>query len=509
MSQNLVAGIGASLWTALIGLAVVPIYVRHLGIEAYGLVGFFVALQALYQVLDLGIAPTINREVARCSALGDLPQVRDLLRTLAAIYWIVGVLIALGTLAGAGWVATEWLRPEGLPPGKATTVIRLMGFAIALRFPVGLYLAALQGSQRLAEAAAINAGMATFGAAGAVLLLAFTSGGIEAFFVWQIIVAALHVAVSVWAAAKVLKHKRPARFRLEGLQRVWRFSLGMAVVTVLGVLLSQLDKFVISRTLNLAELGRYTIAGVPARSLSLLVVPVFSVIFPRLSALVARHDIDAILVLYRNGTRLYLAIVLPLAAYVALFANDLVNVWSGNPVLALQIAPVTALLTVGTALNAIMIFPYALQLAYGDSRTPAIITIVLMLAFLPLLLWLVSIKGLVGGGVAWLALNAVYIPFGTWLTHRKLLRGEGVRWLLRDVALPLIATLAVVGSGALLITSTVDAPLLRLFTGIWLIPLTSIVVVIASPALLVQVRVMTREMSANRRPRPNTATIGE
>ncbi|MFA6198778.1 MAG: polysaccharide biosynthesis protein, partial [Patescibacteria group bacterium] len=74
LGHNLLAGLANSIWSALVGLAVVPFYLKYLGIEAYGLIGFFVTTQAVLSLLDMGMAPTINREVARCSAAGSLQE---------------------------------------------------------------------------------------------------------------------------------------------------------------------------------------------------------------------------------------------------------------------------------------------------------------------------------------------------------------------------------------------------------------------------------------------------
>ena len=68
LRRNLLAGLANSVWSALVSLAVVPFYLKYLGIEAYGLIGFFVTTQAILSLLDMGMAPTINREVALCSA---------------------------------------------------------------------------------------------------------------------------------------------------------------------------------------------------------------------------------------------------------------------------------------------------------------------------------------------------------------------------------------------------------------------------------------------------------
>ena len=63
-----VAQLSSNLWAAAIGLVFVPVYIRFLGIESYGLLGLYAALQGLASVLDLGLTTTINRELARLSA---------------------------------------------------------------------------------------------------------------------------------------------------------------------------------------------------------------------------------------------------------------------------------------------------------------------------------------------------------------------------------------------------------------------------------------------------------
>lgn len=63
----------------LMGLVFVPLYIKFLGMEAYGLIGFFATLQALFSILDLGLGATLNRELARASAhLGEAQQTRFL-----------------------------------------------------------------------------------------------------------------------------------------------------------------------------------------------------------------------------------------------------------------------------------------------------------------------------------------------------------------------------------------------------------------------------------------------
>ena len=55
-------------------LAFVPLYIKFMGIESYGLVGIFVSLPALFGVLDMGLSTTLNRELTKAfSGTGQSP----------------------------------------------------------------------------------------------------------------------------------------------------------------------------------------------------------------------------------------------------------------------------------------------------------------------------------------------------------------------------------------------------------------------------------------------------
>ena len=77
-------------------LVFVPLYIKFMGIESYGLVGIFASLFALFGLLDMGLSTTLNRELARLSAVPDRAgEMRNLVRTLEIIYWGMAVVIGI------------------------------------------------------------------------------------------------------------------------------------------------------------------------------------------------------------------------------------------------------------------------------------------------------------------------------------------------------------------------------------------------------------------------------
>ena len=71
IKRNLIANFLGQGWTALMGLAFIPVYIKYLGIEAYGLIGIFAVLHAWLTLLDVGMTPTLGREMARFTGGGD------------------------------------------------------------------------------------------------------------------------------------------------------------------------------------------------------------------------------------------------------------------------------------------------------------------------------------------------------------------------------------------------------------------------------------------------------
>ena len=441
--RNVLAGLVSSVWTALVGLAVVPLYLRYLGLEAYGLIGFFATAQAMFLLLDLGLAPTINREVARAAAAGVMAEARRLLHTLAQVYWGTALLLGLLILGLAPWVANHWLQASGLPLETLTNAVRLMGVVTACRWPVAVYQGALMGMERMGIASVISVVIVSLGNLGAVGVLAFVSPTIEAFFLWQAGVALLHLAIVRCAAWRAVGRDEQTGFDGGALRKVWRFSAAMSGVAVAAILLTQLDKLLLSRMLSLEDFGRYTLAGVVAAALAIFTVPAFNAIYPRFTALITRDDLKGLERSYLQGTQLFCAVVFPLALMISGFSEDVFLVWTGNAALAESVAPIAALLVLGYALNGVMHFPYALQLASGAVSLPLMLAVGMAVLMVPIIVLLTSIFGARGGAGAWLLVNVVYLFIGAWLTHRHLLIGLAPTWLFKCVLLPLAISLVV------------------------------------------------------------------
>ncbi len=228
LKRNLIANYLGQGWAALMGLAFIPLYIKYLGIEAYGLIGLFGVLQAWLVLLDMGMTPTLNREMARFTGgTHSATSIRDLLRSIEIIGLGIAMLIGLGIWAASAWLASDWLHAEKLPVDTVAQAFSIMGAVTALRFVEGIYRSAIVGLQRQVLFNVVNSVLSTLRGLGAVGILIWVSPTIEAFFIWQGLISVLSLGVLAGATYSALpKDKRGGQFSMAALKSISRFAGG-------------------------------------------------------------------------------------------------------------------------------------------------------------------------------------------------------------------------------------------------------------------------------------------
>ena len=239
--------------------------------------------------------------------------------------------------------------------------------------------------------------------------------------------------------------------------------------------------------LTLDDFGRYALASVVASGLYVLLTPMFNAIYPRMSEMVAKENTKKLLRFYKNGTRLFLAILFPVAISISIFSDKLLYLWTKEHSLALLASPIVSLLIIGTALNGAMHFPYALQLAYGESKLPLKINLILLSIMTPSIIVFVKTYGALGGAMAWVFTNAVYLVVGAYITHNKILKGNATNWLFGDVGVPMIVAMVFSGIGGILIRYYNFQNLIEIFLILVLACIAFILIIISSSELRSQI----------------------
>lgn len=437
-------------WAGIVQLACIPAYIKLMGIESYGLIGFYIVLQAMLQVLDLGLSPTINREMARYSAhLAKADDARDLVRTLEIGYWLIGLLIAAGIMIASPWLSGHWIGANAIPARKVMLAVMLMGMLAFFQWPVSFYQGGLMGLRQQVLMNTLKVVAVTLSSGGGVLILWLVSPTIQAFLLWQVGIGVLLVtalAICFWRSLP--KSTRAPRFDLTIARSVWRFAAGMTGIGIITMIMTQTDKLLVSKLFTLRTFGYYTLAWSVANGPLIISSCLFSVAFPRLSTLVSAEDTIGISLSYHRSAQLMAVLVLPIAAVLSLFSFETLLLWTGNSETAANTAPILSVLLIGSAINALLCLPHMLQFAFGWTRLSFIAGVISITILILLMFPMTKHFGLVGAASVWAVLNVLNMLIAVPIMHRRLLPHETWKYF-SDVGLPLLGCILTAAMGRL------------------------------------------------------------
>lgn len=422
-------------------LVCTPLFLRYAGVEGYALISFAVTLQAVVVLLDLGLGMTLNRLVSTEQHGGFSPGI------VAASFrlekWCLGISAVCSVLAFVVlpiFIPT-WLKLSSDAVFGSHSVMFWMTAAIVAQLPVMFYTNGLNAVDRQKQANWILV-VFSFAKYGGSVWLLYVGGTMDLFFSWQ---AAVNLGLWIMMRFVFWHHvKSQINFneeRVISLRGHVPFAAGIAFTALFGAMLTQLDKFLLSRWLSLDEFAYYMLAWTLCSGVFMSALPVTTACFPRLTASIVK-DSKGCEAVFRSGCQFIIAAAIPVAAMLVVFPDQILALWSGEHVLGNSLGKVVGLLAVGAVLNVLCQMPHALLLAHGQSRIGVLANALMVVFTVPMLYIFVTRFGLFGAGLSWVALNAGYFLIGTPLIFHWLLPHAFRHWCFEDVVIPVTASFA-------------------------------------------------------------------
>lgn len=440
LRTNVAANYASQAFVAAAGLLTVPVYIRLMGAEAFGLIGFNTLLQAWFMLLDTGLTAALARQASLYNGgEGNADLLAALKKVLETVFTGIGVAGALAFILLAPLIARDWLRVVALDEAQVARSIGLMGVVVALRWQSTLYRGAITGFERQVWLGGANVVIAALRFILPIPLLAFVDNGPVAFFGLQVAVALLEMLVMRHKASALMPGVAGRGVEWRVLRPVMAFSAGIALTSIIWVLVTQSDKLILSRLLPLTEFGHYSMAVQLAMAITLLNTPFTTAILPNMTRIHAGGDPADLMLMFRRATQLVTLAVAPATIVLIALGREVLVAWTGDAALASDVAPVLGLYATGNALMAIAALSYYLQYAHGNVRLHIRGQLLFAFLYLPFLAFGVHTAGAVGAGWCWAAANGVYLVLWAPLAVRSLAGGGILRWLTRDIAVIIAA----------------------------------------------------------------------
>ncbi|MBK6825185.1 MAG: oligosaccharide flippase family protein [Saprospiraceae bacterium] len=440
LSKNIVANFSLQAWILISQIMLVPIYVRVLGVEAYGLVGFYASLQAIFFILDMGMSATINQELAKVNITeNDRRYKIDLLKTLEWVYWGLAIFIFIIIVLIQSFFSEAWGSNASISSDKIGECIYLMGGLLVFRFPLGLYSGALNGMQKQYQLNLVTIFFELIKFILVLVVLFYVSNDVVSYFVVNIIISVctvIFIRFMVWRYRELRDYH--GAFRRTVLFSRWKFSLGVAGIAMVAIVLTQADKMMLAKMVSLKEFGWYTLAFTIASIPSKIVGAVATAYYPMLVQENSRNDEASVAKVYQQSSQLIAVLLVPVCIVFWSSSEYVLKIWFQDQDLIGSINPLVKIFIFGFMFNGLMTMPYYLQLAHHWTRLSLFKNIVALLILLPLLYFVIQKYGINGAVWIWLVLNVSYVIFEVPLMHRKLLPNLMKLWYLETILKPIL-----------------------------------------------------------------------
>lgn len=310
-------------------LLLTPFLLHQLGPSQYGLwvlIGSVVGYGAL---LDLGLGGAIVKYVAQHSARGERSQAEQTVATTLSLHIGMGVItLVLGLLLAAVFPMVFAVPPEDSETSRWVVVI--MSATVAVWLPCTTAQAVLRGLQRYDLSNVVDTVGALISAAATVGVL-LVGGGLPGMVAVNVPITLLMQLL----ALRLLRHEMPEfRFGWKGAdltvaRKVLSFSWSVFVARVANMVQTRTDEVVIGLFLPISSIAPYSVARKLAEAAQMLTDQLIKTLLPLASELDAERDDVRLRALFLTGTRLTLAIFIPIGGTLMLLAGPILGAWIG------------------------------------------------------------------------------------------------------------------------------------------------------------------------------------
>ncbi len=437
VKANVISNYIGQISIAVLNFIFIPTYIKYIGVEAYGLVGMFAVLQIALNTFDGFVIPLISREMS-CYIGGkkSLESLRNLLRTVEVICFIIGLIFVTIVIFSADFFANNWFVVEKLPKDIVADAIVIAVFVVALRALEDLYKGVLIGLQEQVSLNIINVLCSIVRFVGVIYALKYYEASIKTFYYWQLLSSILTTfTFIVFCYKKIPGMLRYARFRIEEVKSNLEFSVGSFSNAFATFINSQTDKIIISKLLPLSQVGYYTLSSSIVNVLVMIANPVIFAFYPKLITLRSQENHELASDNFHISSQIINLTCGVAVCSLIFYGKFIIGFWTQNPDLTSNIMPYVKLLSLGTLLyvNSClnMLIPYIAGKPIVSARITIFGILLIFISTLPLIILFNGIGAAYGNIIQNLCILLAF-PF----CFNCYLKTEQKKWFFKDFFIP-------------------------------------------------------------------------
>ena len=329
-ARNIGSGYAGAAVNGIVLLLLTPLVVRHLSAPTYGIWVLAAAIGSYVGFLNAGSGAAGVRAVARLAGTGRMGEVSRDIGSIFRIYLVVG-LIASATLTLLSFTTLDYFHVPAEDLGKTRALLALIAVNFLISFPFGVTRSVLAGLHRFQILNAIEVIWALFRLGATAVCLSAGYGLLS--LGWIQLAASIGGHATRWLAIR----RVAPEIHLTG-GREWRgFSSEASIYSALSfgyeslrTLFDNADLLILGVLAGPAAVAVFSVAATLASFVSKGLGPISGVLFPMASEMEALGRRSQAARLLEVGTRVNLALALPLVTILLVDGPTLLRLWVGE-----------------------------------------------------------------------------------------------------------------------------------------------------------------------------------
>jgi O-antigen/teichoic acid export membrane protein len=383
----------------IVAIPVVPILIRSIGTDRFGVLTLAWAFTGYTSLFDLGLGRALTQIVAQKLGEGEDHEVPKVFWTSLLLMLLFGFVGMAAIVALSSWLAHHALKIPLALQDETTHAFRLLGLSVPIVITSTGLRGLLEAHQRFDLVSTLRVPIGVFTFAGPLLVLPFTRslGAVVGVLVaGRLISCAAHL----WLCFRVVPElRRRVAWHRPSAGPLLRFGGWLTVGNIVGPMMMYLDRFIIAAMLSATAVAYYATPYDMVTKLLLIPTAVVAVMFPAFSVSFVK-DRSRTNLLYSYSVKYILLVLFPIILLLVVLAQNGLTLWLGAD-FARHSTRVVQWLALGAFANSLAFVPFSFIQGIGKPDLTTKLHLFELPFYLVLLFWLIHTFGIEGAALAW------------------------------------------------------------------------------------------------------------
>jgi O-antigen/teichoic acid export membrane protein len=400
VAKNTLLNLGGQGLPFLVGIFTIPVIIKGLGVERFGILALAWMVIGYFSLFDLGLGRALTQIIANKLEKEDAIKLSGLIWTALVIMVVMGILGAvIAGFLSPFLVSKVFKMPDQLRPESLSAFYILSVFIPVVVFSSG-FVGILAAYHRfdLINTVRLPLGLATF--IGPLLVLPFSNSIVPVILLLALSRLASCIVQYLFCLRVMPELRIKKHFIPEAVKPLLSFGGWMTVSNIISPLMVYLDRFIIGALISVTAVAYYATPYEIVTKLWIVPGALVAALFPAFAATSNGNTTRTIQLLSKSIAATFI-FLFPLVLIIVTFSREGLMIWLGDN-FASNSTSVLKLLAVGVFVNCLAQVVFALVQGRGRADLTAKFHLLEFLLYLPLLLWAIKQYGIVGAAAAWI-----------------------------------------------------------------------------------------------------------